>query len=274
MTPAAGRRGSRSDSQPTRANSVAVVCESPPSPPVAVALPASPRRHPGRDWIGPVAGVAAGFLLSHLVLGAFRPELIGSSVGAVLLQAVGTLVTVWFLLRRRAKARWGAPVVVTPPTQEPPPPARDTDLDQGVRDIRRTDRGFDAARFAGYAAMMFRDVQCAGVAGDAGALRDRVTPAMLVELEARCQRLRAIGRSVRVTEVEVTAEVTEAWQDGDRDYVTAYVAGSMRSHTVDDATGQVVDGVLPLPVPVAAFLTFTRPAGLNFWMLSVIQEEC
>jgi predicted lipid-binding transport protein (Tim44 family) len=122
--------------------------------------------------------------------------------------------------------------------------------------------------------MMFRDVQRAGVAGDAGALRDRVTPAMLVELEARCHRLRVIGRSVRVTEVEVTAEVTEVWQDGDRDYVTAYVAGSMRSHTVDDATGQVVDGVLPLPVPVAAFLTFTRPAGLNFWMLSVIQEEC
>jgi predicted lipid-binding transport protein (Tim44 family) len=273
MTPAAGRRGSRSDSQPTRANSAAVVCESPPSPPVAVALPAPPRRHPGRDWIGPVAGVAAGFLLGHLVLGAFRPEPIGSGVGAILLQAVGTLATVWFLLRRRAKARWRAPVVVAPPTQEPPRPVRETDLDRGVRDIRRTDRGFDAARFAGYAAMMFRDVQRAGVARGAGALRDRVTPAMLVELEARCHRLRAIGRSVRVAEVEITAEVTEAWQDGDRDYVTAYVAGSMQSHTVDDGTRQVVDGVPALPVAVSTFLTFTRPAGLNFWMLSVVQEE-
>lgn len=73
--------------------------------------------------------------------------------------------------------------------------------------------------------------------------------------------------------MKVSAEVTEAWQDGDRDYVTAYVGGSMQSHTVDDATGQVVDGVPARPVPVAAFLTFTRPAGLNFWKLSVIQEE-
>jgi len=96
---------------------------------------------------------------------------------------------------------------------------------------------------------------------------------MLVELEARCHRLRAIGRSVRVAEVEITAEVTEAWQDGDRDYVTAYVAGSMQSHTVDDGTRQVVDGVPALPVAVSTFLTFTRPAGLNFWMLSVVQEE-
>ena len=67
--------------------------------------------------------------------------------------------------------------------------------------------------------------------------------------------------------------MTEAWQDGNRDYVTAYVAGSMQSHTVDDATGQVVDGSPTLPVAVAAFLTFLRPAGLNFWTLSLIQEE-
>jgi predicted lipid-binding transport protein (Tim44 family) len=111
------------------------------------------------------------------------------------------------------------------------------------------------------------------MARDAGARRDRVTPAMRVELEGRCDRLRANGRSVRVAEVEVSAEVTEAWQDGDRDYVTAYVAGSMHSHTLDDATGQVVNGSPAMLVPVAAFLTFTRPAGLNFWMLSLVQEE-
>ena len=62
-------------------------------------------------------------------------------------------------------------------------------LDQGIGEIRRTDRGFDATRFAGYAAMMFREVQSAGMARDASALRDRVTPAMYVELEARGERI-------------------------------------------------------------------------------------
>jgi predicted lipid-binding transport protein (Tim44 family) len=271
MIAAAGRRGSRSDSPPTRASSAALREPSPPRP-VAVARAAPPRPHSGRDWIGPVAGLAAGFLLGHLVTGFPRPEPTGPGIVAVLLQALGTAAAMWFLLRRRARLERRVPVVVAPPIQAPPA-VHDTDLDRGIRDIRRTDRGFDAARFAGYAAMMFRDVQTAGMARDTGALRDRVTPAMRVELEARCDRLRANGRSVRVAEVEVSAEVTEAWQDGDRDYVTAYVAGSMHSHTLDDATGQVVNGSPAMLVPVAAFLTFTRPAGLNFWMLSLVQEE-
>jgi predicted lipid-binding transport protein (Tim44 family) len=94
---------------------------------------------------------------------------------------------------------------------------------------------------------------------------------MYVELEARGHRLRSSGRSVRVAAVEVSAEVTEAWQESQRDYVTAYIAGSMGRHTIDDATGQVVDGSAAKPVAVEAFLTFTRPAGLNFWILSLIQ---
>ena len=73
--------------------------------------------------------------------------------------------------------------------------------------------------------------------------------------------------------MDVSAEVTEAWQESQRDYVTAYVAGSMFRHTIDDATGTVVDGSPTKPAAVEAFLTFTRPAGLNFWMLSLIQGE-
>jgi predicted lipid-binding transport protein (Tim44 family) len=121
--------------------------------------------------------------------------------------------------------------------------------------------------------MTFRDLLQALMARDAGRLRDRLIPAMYVELEARCDRLRASGRSARFAEMDVSAEVTEAWQDGERDYVTAYVAGSMLGHTVDDATGKAVEGSPPPPTPVKAFLTFTRPAGLNFWMLSLMQGE-
>jgi predicted lipid-binding transport protein (Tim44 family) len=121
--------------------------------------------------------------------------------------------------------------------------------------------------------MTFQDVHGAAMAGDLTGLRDRVTPAMYVELEARGHRLRDSGRSVHVAAVEVSAEVTEAWQESDRDYITVYVTGSMLRHIVDDATGSVVEGSPTKPVVIEAFLTFTRPAGLNFWMLSLIQGE-
>ena len=73
--------------------------------------------------------------------------------------------------------------------------------------------------------------------------------------------------------MDVEAQVTEAWQDGDQDHLTACVTGSILSHTVDTASGVVVSGSRTTASAVEAFLTFTRPAGLNFWMLSIIQER-
>ena len=263
----AGRRGSRSDARPARPTPVAVVIQSPPATPVVVAPPAAPRLRAGRDWIAPVAGLALGALVGHLVHAG-----IGVVHEAIVLGAAGAAAATLLFLRRRATYRTPMPAVKTPRVAAEPVPAIPTDLDRGVSDIRRTDPGFDAARFAGYAAMTFRDVHSAA-AGDVAGLRHRVTPAMYVELEARGQRLRSSGRSVHVAAVEVGAEVTEAWQESGRDYVTAYVGGSMLRHTIDGTTGRIVEGSASNPVAVEAFLTFTRPAGLNFWMLSLIQGE-
>jgi predicted lipid-binding transport protein (Tim44 family) len=150
-------------------------------------------------------------------------------------------------------------------------PSGDPSLDRGVRDIRRTDRGFDPSRFIGYAGMMFRDAQSAWVTRDIESLRDRVTPEMHGELQARCDRLRSTHRATRVEAIEITAEVTEAWQESGRDYVTAYIGGSIVEYTVDEVRDTLVEGSRTVPRDVEEFWTFTRPAGLNFWMLSAIQ---
>jgi predicted lipid-binding transport protein (Tim44 family) len=254
-----------------------VVLESRPSPPMTMTLPADLAVRsvrdwlPDRAWMAPVAGLAAGGLLARLLFGEPHQQASGIGVGELMLFGAVALLVAGLVLRRRAKPPRVAAVAVAPPPRAEPPPAPPLDLDRGVHAIRRADRGFDPARFAGYAAMMFRDVEGARMARDAGRLRDRLTPEMHAELFAFCDGLRTAGRSVRFDEVDVRAETTEAWQDGDRDYVTAYVAGSMLSHTREDATGHVVEGSRTTPTAIGAFLTFTRPAGLNFWMLSIIQ---
>lgn len=213
-------------------------------------------------------------LLVRLVVGAVY-DYPGGGVsvrGLVLVGAVFVLV----LAVRRALRRGATPPLVAaaggarPPREEPPAPP--TDLERGIDTIRRADRGFDPVAFAGYAGMTFRDVKAACCARDAGSLRDRLTPEMHAELQTFCDGLRTAGRSVRFDEVDVVARVTEAWQDGDRDYVTACVVGSMLDHVVDDATRTVLSGSRTTPSAVTAFLTFTRPAGLNFWRLSLIQN--
>jgi len=119
--------------------------------------------------------------------------------------------------------------------------------------------------------MMFRAAHSAWMTRDIDSLRDRVTPEMHGELQARCDRLRSARRVNRVEQIEITAEITEAWQESGRDYVTAYIGGSIVDYTVDEAGDRLVDGSKTSPRDVEEFWTFTRPGGLNFWMLSAIQ---
>ena len=213
-----------------------------------------------------VSGIIAGAVASRLVFGLADRGVDGID----LLMVAG--VAVLLVLVRRWRSRPAASVTGEAP--EPTAaavakvpedhPVDDSEFARGVRDVRRTDPGFDPTRFAGYAAMVFRDAQRAWTTGDLEALRDRVTTELHDELRARYERGRGTRRASRVDEIEIAAEITEAWQEGGRDYLTAHIAGSM----VDDASGGRAGAV---PRPVDEFWTFTRRAGLNFWMLSAIQ---
>lgn len=163
------------------------------------------------------------------------------------------------------------PLGVPRPVATPPARTTDVGLDRGIQDIRRTDPGFDPSRFIGYAGMMFRDAQSAWTTRDLGALHDRLTPELHGALQRQCDRLRSTRRVNRIEQIEITAAVTEAWQESRRDYVTAHISGSVVDYTVDEGRESVVDGSRTKPRAVEEFWTFTRPAGLNFWMLSAIQ---
>ena len=160
----------------------------------------------------------------------------------------------------------------------PPPEATASDrasdgssLDEGVRDIRRMDPKFDPARFVGYIETVFRATHTARMSRDVSSLRDRVTPELYGELKAQCDRAVSLRHASHVEQIEIRAEVTEAWHENGRDYLTAYIDGSMLAYTVDEVTAAVVEGSKTVLEKVEAFWTFTRPGGLNFWMLSAIQ---
>jgi predicted lipid-binding transport protein (Tim44 family) len=231
-----------------------------------------------RPWMVPLVGVAVGWLIG-LLLGGH-----GAAVGRGRLMDVVLvgLVLILMISRRRqvALAKAACATRDAPNVVEVPPSAAaverlvgESDLDRGAQDIRRTDPGFDATRFSGYVGMMFRDVQIAWTTRDIASLRERVTSELYGALQAQSERLRSDTRSNRVEEIEIRTEITEAWQESRRDYVTAYIAGSMVDYTVDDMTDGLVDGSRTTPRAVEEFWTFTRPAGLNFWMLSAIQTS-
>ena len=148
--------------------------------------------------------------------------------------------------------------IAWPVVAEMPPEA--ADRERGISHIRQMDASFDPAQFVATAAAMFTRVEGAFGQGDMGALRDVLTPELQAEMQARCDRLRAEGRTNRVEQIEVDrAEVTEAWQETGQDFVTVYLSASMLDYVVD-ARGGLVEGSNSAPVselpsgPVVRFL--------------------
>lgn len=66
--------------------------------------------------------------------------------------------------------------------------------------------------------------------------------------------------------------MTEAWQEGGRDFVTVGFLAHVLDYTVDETGTQVVEGSRTEPVRFEEYWTFARPVGPNFWKLSAIQQ--
>jgi predicted lipid-binding transport protein (Tim44 family) len=273
-----GGRGSRSASAAARR----VPDRPEPLSPRVIVPQAPPARRSG-PWVGTLVVISGGLIAGSLV-GGFGRGLGGMAVGLldVLLGGIGIVVVLMLLRRRhaaRAQARRAAPPVASSVDMPRDRPAtRDhlsggASFDRGLRDIRRTDPGFDPDRFAGYTGMVFRDAQGAWMTRDIGSLRDRVTPDLYGQLQAQCDGLRDAGQANHLERIDITAVITEAWQESGRDYVTACIGGSIVDYTVDAMNDRLLHGSRTIPREIEEFWTFTRPAGLNFWMLSAIHSS-
>jgi predicted lipid-binding transport protein (Tim44 family) len=149
--------------------------------------------------------------------------------------------------------------------------AAPSDLERGIDHIRQMDPGFDPTAFARWAERVFGDVQEGIGRRDVSRLNDRLTPQEYARLQSQCDQLRSARQTNRVEQVQFRrVEVTEAWQESGQDWATVYIAASLIDYTVDDTTGNLVDGSRA-PQDVEEYWTFTRPVGPKAWRLSAIQ---
>lgn len=231
-----------------------------------------------------IGGFALGGLLGGLLFGGGMGGGFGGGIGLmdIVLIAGGIFALMYFLRRRReapayangndsAYAASNTGAGGTAVMELPSGGAQATEV-EGIAHIRQMDPGFDPAVFADSVRGHFAAVQSAVGARDVAPIRDRLTPEMFGVLLTQCEDLKTSRRTNRVDNIQLSRlEVTEAWQEKGRDFVTVYVEGSMLDYTVDDASGQVVDGSKTTPGKVEEFWTFTRPVGPNAWKLTAIQ---
>jgi predicted lipid-binding transport protein (Tim44 family) len=280
-----GSRGSHSFSAPA----------SPSSPSRQATPPSSFQQSaPQRSgWMGGLMGGIGGFLLGGLIgsmlFGGMGHGLFGGIGLMEILLIAGILYFVFAYLRRRQQPVPAASYGYTPPqdstsgywqSRSASAPSATmgradaaSDLERGLGHIQQMDHTFDPVRFSDTASDTFFKVQSAWMARDMTPVRDLLTPEMYETLQKDCDRLRAEHRIDRMENIAVrSVDVTEAWQESGRDYVTVYFLASMLDYTIDERTNQVVEGSRSEPVKFEEYWTFVRPVGPNSWRLSAIQQ--
>ena len=153
----------------------------------------------------------------------------------------------------------------TPSYQAQPGQTVGSDLDRGIANIRQMDAGFDPARLSDIASDIFFKVQAGWMNRDMREAAAVVTPEMSDILQKDCDRLRGQGRVNRLENIAVrSVDVTEAWQESGQDFVTVHFLASLLDYTVDERSGQVVEGNRSEPVKFEV--------GPNPWRLTAIQQ--
>ena len=292
-----GSRGSRSYSAPARPSPASPTTPSSPSRSLnQPGSPAAPQRPGffGGGLMSGLAGFALGGLIGSMLFGGLGGGL-GSGLGGfgglglleMLLIGGGLYFLFRFFRNRQAQSAqpayagggatsaygaggersWGTAGGATVEM-----PAAPSDLERGMSNIRTMDPGLDTSAITDHARRVYFVVQQAIGMRELAGVRDYLAPEMATVLQTQCDRLRGARHTNRIEQLDIRrAELSEAWQEGGRDYVTVLISATMLDYTVDDATGAVVEGSRTATQAIEDFWTFTRPVGNNPWKLSAIQ---
>ena len=285
-----GSRGSRSMSAPTRPSQPSTPSSTSTSPSTTSATPSQgptpsqvPPPQTGGFMRGMMGGLAGGFLGSMLFggMGGLGGDGLGGGGGfgmldIVLLGGLAYLGYRFFMKRRQEQAVLPSQVAGTTPGPYAAPAAvADTageDRTKGLEYIRRMDPAFDAKVFGETASDAFFRLQGGWTRRDLSPVSGLLTDEMRATLQADADALKAKGQINRLENISVrNVEITEAWQESGRDFVTVLFQANLLDYTTDEA-GKVLSGSDTVPVKFEEFWTFTRPVGPGAWRLSAIQQ--
>ena len=288
-----GSRGSRSYSAPR--STPAPAPASPSQGSKQLNTPAAPAPSPfgGGGFLrsmagGLVGGMIGGMLFRSLGFAGGGTGGVGGGIGLMDIILIGALLygIYWFIKRRRATAaaeqpagsyyRESSPPDIgrtAPPMQAFEPAGQETDVAAGLRHIRQMDPQFDEKRFTDGCMDHFFRIQGAWANRDMSGVKDLLTDEMFGTLRQEAEQLKAKRQINRLDNIAVrSVEITEIWQEGGADFITAKLTANLLDFTVDEATGQVVAGSRTEPVKFNEYWTFTRPVGDNPWRLSAISQ--
>jgi len=221
---------------------------------------------PKRNWLGPLAGLAAGLglaaLASHFGFGAA----LGNAMMLGLL-VMAVLLLVGFVMRKRAATQGTVPVGAGAPSQGSWPAGLGIGSAVAARSARGTEDvpsnaippGFDAAGFVRNAKTQFLALQAANDARDLARLQEYLTPEML---EIVRTEIAERGDAPQQTEVfGLEAQVLAVAQEEGHHVASVRFTGSVRQQRAE------------VPEDLDETWHLTKPlAGPGGWVIAGIQQ--
>lgn len=229
---------------------------------------AAPAVQPKRNWLGPLAGLAAGLGLAAL----FSHFGLGEGLGNFLMIALAVMAVIFVvrLIFRRSQAQTapeplqfagvGGPNLAPLPENCPSAPAGTASNAAATPLVARNiPADFDVAGFVRVAKVNFIRLQAAHDSGNLADIREFTTPEMYAEIKLDLDERQG---KVQTTDVQaLEAELLEVDSQGERHYASVRFRGLIKEE--QDSTPQAFDEVWNLMQPAD---------GSRGWTLAGIQQ--
>lgn len=230
-----------------------------PSAPVGAPAPA-----PKRNWMGPLAGLAAGLgiaaLLSHFGMG----EGMANILMIALLAMAAVFVLKMLLGRKTQDASSAAPLQYAGAGEPVSAPAQNVSqfgsaLPVDAAAAARVPAGFDSEAFLRVAKLNFVRLQTANDAGNLSDIREFVSPELYAEIKMQMDERGGAAQQTDV--VTLNAALLEVVSEGDRHIASVHFSGMIRETA--GAAAAPFDEIWNLSKPLA---------GNQGWTVAGIQQ--
>ncbi len=146
-------------------------------------------------------------------------------------------------------------------------------LEEGIEQIRENDSSFDPAYFKEVASDVFFQVQAGWMRRDVDSYKHLLGEQLAGEYAGHFAEMRSKGHINKLESIAVrNLEIVQAGSDGQEDFVTVLFAANLLDYTVDDKTGELVEGSMTTPIKFSEEWTWARPVGTEAWKLEGIKE--
>jgi predicted lipid-binding transport protein (Tim44 family) len=154
-----------------------------------------------------------------------------------------------------------------------PSSAAPSSVEEQIQMIKNSDRNFDTERFKEACVDQFFTMQAAWMNRDLTPIRGVMDEEIYSSLEKDVQKLKNDGQINRIESVAVRqTEIIEARQEYGKDLITLRFHANLLDYTVDEKTGEVVNGSKNTPVKFEEFWTYSRSGSSYNWTLSAIEQ--